>query len=276
MFFTIVLSFMVALTILFMYLFEYRVYNYFLYWSIPLYLLASLIIAVIVFFTFTYIWCLKVKKGEYVEKPTKFTTVTIRAIAKFIVSFYRIKVDLKVECDLPKDGKFLLVSNHQSMLDPIITIAKLDKYDLVYIMKDGIMRLPFIGKVLYKGGFLPLDRQNNRKGLETILNAIGRLKRGNSVCVFPEGTRSKDTYVREFKPGIFKVVQKAKCDIFIVTHDNNFEIKNRWPFRSTKVLLKCSRLIKYDEIKDLQTNEISDMVRNIIIDDLEANRKSGE
>ena len=72
---------------------------------------------------------------------------------------------------LPTGERFLFVCNHRSMFDPLIVMSKLRDYNISFISKPSNMRIPIVGRVSYGAGFLPIDRENNRNALKTILTA---------------------------------------------------------------------------------------------------------
>ena len=209
-----------------------------------------------------------------INSPTKFHHFFTTQVAEMISIVFGIRLKAENLELLPKDEKFLLIANHQSLLDPISLIAILKKYRICFIMKEEIMKLPFVGRWLYAADFLPIDRHNDRNALKTIITATKRLENGDPIGVFPEGTRSKTTEIINFRNGIFKIVQKAQAPIVVGLIDNFYSIRRRFPFKKTKVLFRVCEVIPYEKIKDLQTNEIGDMCRNIMIQNLEEARKN--
>lgn len=205
--------------------------------------------------------------------PTKFHHFFTTQVAVMITVIFGIKVIPENLELLPKDEKFLLISNHQSIYDPITMVGFLRKYRISYIMKEEIMKLPLVGRWLYAAGFLPIDRKNDRNALKTIITASKRLENGDPIAVYPEGTRSKTSEVNNFRNGIFKIAQKAKASIVVCLIDNFYSIKRRFPIKKTKVLFKVCEVIPYEKIQDLSTNEIGDMCRNIIIENQKEARK---
>src|SRR5690606_23418483 len=93
-----------------------------------------------------------------------------------------------------------------------------------------------------------------------------RLENGDPIAVYPEGTRSKTTEINQFRNGIFKIAQKAKVSIVVCLIDNFYAVKSRFPLKRTKVLFKVCDVIPYEEFKDLNTNEIGDMCRKIMLE----------
>ena len=77
------------------------------------------------------------------------------------------------------------------MLDPIVTISCMKGYDVVFILKDLLMKVPFVGRYLHAAGFLPIDRKNDRKALENILLGIKRLEGGGTLQSIPKGPEAR-------------------------------------------------------------------------------------
>jgi len=110
--------------------------------------------------------------------------------------------------DVPEVGGALMCCNHQSNLDPMLVGATLRR-DLHFLAKKSL----FDGKlkVLMHGlHCIPLDR---KKGLAGIKATIKRLKLGHLVMVFPEGTRSPDGEIKEFKGGFLTMARRAKVPV---------------------------------------------------------------
>ena len=81
----------------------------------------------------------------------------------------------------------------------------------------------------HAAGYYDLDRDNNRNAIKTIKKAIEAVK-VRSIAVFPEGTRSKEGSLLEFKDGAFKIAQKGNVDVLVCMIDNVYNIKKRFPF----------------------------------------------
>ena len=99
--------------------------------------------------------------------------------------------------------------------------------------------------------------------MQVILQTIEAVQE-HTICVFPEGTRSKDGKLLDFKEGIFRVAQKGKVDILVCTIDGICNVKKRFPFRSTKVKFEVSGVIKSEEIVTLSTKEIGSIAKTMI------------
>lgn len=244
----------------------------FVWWNVPVVFIASWVGVFLLFVLFlVFIASLHSKKSKVV-KPKRIYTFFIYPVAVFLRWLFNIRVVFENKEILPKDGKFLLVLNHQSMLDPIVAISCLKGYDVTFIVKDSIFRVPFVGRYLHAAGFIPLDRKNDRKALENILIGVKRLEWGGTLAIYPEGTRSHGPALKEFRDGAFKPALKAKVPIVIMALDGFYKKRVRIPLVPAKVYMKICEVLPYEEIKDLHTSEISDHTRKTIIANLEEAR----
>jgi 1-acyl-sn-glycerol-3-phosphate acyltransferase len=110
-----------------------------------------------------------------------------------------------------------------------------------------------------------IDRDNPRKGAESIINVIRNVKNGSTMVIFPEGTRSKVIgKTNEFKPGSFKVALKSKAPLvpISIVKPSNFK-KIKWPFPK-RITLMIHEPIPFDEFRKMTTIDLSDKVKNII------------
>lgn len=245
-----------------------------IWWSLPLIFIIAWIISFLLLVMFFGVCVLFQNKKERIIKPKRFFNWFIYHMTIFIRIIYNMKVIVEGKERIPAHKNFLIVSNHQSNLDPLMIISAFKGKPVTFIMKNNIMRVPIVGRWLYASGFLPLDRSNNRKAIEVINESARRLNSGFTISVYPEGTRSKSPRVNHFRNGIFKIVEKAKVDMVVLAVDNFYKVRKRFPWRRTKVLIRICDVIPYDKISHLHTNEIGEMVKSIIDDNLGDARKN--
>jgi len=120
------------------------------------------------------------------------------------------------------DEAVLFVANHKSLYDIPVFYANVPK-EVGFVAKSEMKRIPFMRLWMSNIGCLFLDRTNIRSGLKTILQGIDYIKNGGSLIICPEGTRSHNKQLGEFKEGSFKLAEKSGCPIvptaFIGTDD---------------------------------------------------------
>ncbi len=222
-----------------------------------------LLIIYIIIYTLSY----NKKKGPH---PTKFTHRLLKRACEFFCQISKIKINVRGLEKIPTDTKFLCVQNHLSNFDPIVTIWGLRYFDFSFIYKNNIDKVPVVSNFLVKDGHLSLDRQNNRKGLITIANAIKLIENQNyNVFAYPEGTRSKTGDTANFHSGTFKIPEKTKCPLVITVVENTDVVKYRWPFKNTNVYLDVVDVLYYDDYKDINTVDLAELTKQKVIDRLE-------
>ena len=143
----------------------------------------------------------------------------VQAIFKFILWITGAKVTVIGEENVPKDQAVLYVGNHNSYFDILLTYSMCP--DLTgYVAKAEMLKVPLLRDWMKRLYCLFLDRSNVKEGLKTILTGIEYIKKGISICIFPEGTRSKDGNMIPFKEGSMKMASKTGCPIIpiAITH----------------------------------------------------------
>lgn len=246
--------------------------NYIIWWSIPISLIISFVVIVLLIILSIYIRALFIKTRNVNQSEIKrnsFFTSFISEIASILTLFMRVKIIIESKNKLPKEGPFMLVSNHQSMYDPIGLETILPEYKPFYVFKNNLMKVPIVGKILISSGHLPLDRTNARKAVETISAAIKRVENGESLFIYPEGTRNLKRELGELHSGTFKIALKAKCPIVILPTDGAGLLHKNYPFKKTTIVFRVSKVLYYEDIKDLSTKEIKEIVEKEFNENIE-------
>lgn len=101
---------------------------------------------------------------------------------------------------LDEDGSYVFVANHHSALDIPALLAGLP-YCTRMLAKTGLFGIPFLGWYIRSVGYIPVDRSDPRKARAALRSALEGADRGFSLVVFPEGTRSREGSIEEFKGG---------------------------------------------------------------------------
>lgn len=147
----------------------------------------------------------------------------VQAAFKLILWFTGTDITYIGRENIPKDQAVLYVGNHNSYFDILLTYSQCP--DLTgYVAKSEMLRYPLLRDWMKRLYCLFLDRTDMRAGLQTILTGIDYIKQGISVCIFPEGTRSRDGQMQPFKEGSMKMAQKTGCPIIPMAITNSAEI----------------------------------------------------
>ncbi len=107
----------------------------------------------------------------------------------------------------PEGGPFVVVANHQSLLD-IVLLCRLPR-EMKWVIKEELFKVPWIGLMLRLTGDMAVKRGDPESGGEAVARARAYLRRGMNVMIFPEGTRSRDARLLPFKKGAFRLAIDA-------------------------------------------------------------------
>ncbi len=216
-----------------------------------------------------FVLTLFVNKNKPCDKQSRFYRVNAYLILELVLWFLRVKITYNGLDKIPTDRRFLLVSNHRSMVDALIILAMLEDFEVSFISKPENFKLPLVGPIMHKLTFMPIDRENARNAMRTIHRATDFVKDDKaSIMVYPEGTRSKTGKLLEFKDGVFYIAKKAKCPIVVVTTDNADMVFKSFPFKATKVNAEVLAVLEPDSFIDKTTHQISEDVRDMMLEKL--------
>jgi 1-acyl-sn-glycerol-3-phosphate acyltransferase len=142
---------------------------------------------------------------------------------RFIVSLAKGRVEVRGQENIPKDTAVVFIGNHQSYFDIPILLGYVDK-PKAFISKIEILKAPLLSDWMRLMQCTFLDRKDMRQSVRAMQEAVATVKRGYSLVIFPEGTRSKGGPVKEFKAGSFKLALKAEVPIVPVTIDGSWRL----------------------------------------------------
>jgi 1-acyl-sn-glycerol-3-phosphate acyltransferase len=125
------------------------------------------------------------------------------------------------------------MTNHQSYFDIFALLAHLP-VDFKFIVKQELMRIPVFGHAMRRAGYIGIERKDPRKGVKSMREAAERIKKGASVVMFPEGTRSADGKLLPFKRGGFNLALKSGCEIVPIGIKDSYRIVPKGSLRINK------------------------------------------
>lgn len=249
-----------------------------LLWIVPLLLLGYYLAWHIVYATFMYLGTqLFVDLNKPQSKPSKFCRWHLDQIAKVACLYMGARIHVTGEELIPKDERFLIVCNHRSFFDPAVMVAALDKHGIIYISKPSNFRIFVGGRLMHKSGCLALERENNRQALGVIKRAVDIINQDvGSICIYPEGTRSRTDELNPFHAGSFKIAQKAGVPVVLAAVRNTEMVMKNAGRRSTQVYLDIIGTIDAEYAKTHTTRETADLASQRIDEHLKKVRKETE
>ncbi len=149
------------------------------------------------------------KKIDYFYNTAKKWGLSILRIAG-------VKLEIIGMENVNPDENYVFVSNHSSLFDiPVLQYALPCNFRIVY--KRELEKIPFFGYVLIKSPYIGIVREDSKDAMKGMKQAIEDFQKGASVLLFPEGTRSKDGNLQDFKRGAFMLASKSQKPIVPVT-----------------------------------------------------------
>ena len=177
--------------------------------------------------------------------------------------------------NIPEEGGYLYISNHNSYFDIIFTYSRCP-HVTGYISKKSMQKIPVLKFWMLRTFSLFLDREDPRAGLQTILTACDYIKNDKAaIFIFPEGTRSKTGEMAEFKGGSFKIATKTGCPIVPIAITNSADIlEAHMPFvKKTKIVIHYGKPINLNDLDADDKKHIAEYTQNIIAGMLEEDQK---
>lgn len=235
-----------------------------------LYILLGLLGAIVLIFLFLIGCALTIDPKKEYPEHSRFYRRMLNICTAVGLWGAKVRIHIQGAEKLPEDTKrILFVSNHRSNFDPIVTWMALKKYDMAFVSKPENFRIPIFGRVIRRCCFLPIDREDPRKAMETIFRAANLLEGGQvSVGIYPEGTRSKDCTLLPFHNGVFKIAQRSQASVAVLTVTGTENIHKNWLIRRTDVYIRVAEVIPPEAVAAARTGELGEKVRQIMEEDL--------
>lgn len=193
----------------------------------------------------------------------------ISATGDLVISMAGIRLVVKGEENLWAQRPAVFMFNHQSSVDLFIA-AKLIRKDMIGIAKKELQMLPIIGQLMQAAGVVFIDRKNREKALEALRPVTEKIAEGNSVVIFPEGTRSKSYRLGAFKKGGFHIAMTAGVPIVPVVVRNAHDAMPNGTnvLRATAIEVIVHKAIPTKDWKKEDLPEKIAEVRQLYLDEL--------
>ena len=199
--------------------------------------------------------------------PNRFANFWIRHWAWTLRIITGMKLTVEGREYLKDDQTCVFISNHQSLMD-IIVLFTITSNNLRMVVKKELLYIPIFGWSLWWIRFLSIDRGKRRKALRSIDKGAEKIKKGTSVLLFAEGTRSIDGELRPFQAGSFIMAIKSQVPIIPITISGTINIVNKKsPFKvhfNKEVKVIVSPPIDTTKYKLEDRHELKDEVESII------------
>jgi 1-acyl-sn-glycerol-3-phosphate acyltransferase len=186
--------------------------------------------------------------------------------AKIVLLACGVKVEVKGVEHVKRDMPVIYMSNHQSYFDIFALLAGMPA-DFKFLLKQELMKIPLLGLTMRRAGYISVNRNDSKRAIKSMDVAAEKVRNGASLLVFPEGTRSKDGHVQEFKKGGFHMAFKAGCDLVPVAIVNSRAIVPKGSLRINKgtIILNIGKPIHVKDYLKADINDLIERTREAII-----------
>jgi 1-acyl-sn-glycerol-3-phosphate acyltransferase len=186
---------------------------------------------------------------------SKEMTLAVRIVAGIIAPFVRMmfKVEFEGMEKLPRSGAYILAPNHATNIDALAVayfIYMKTKRAPHFLTKEKLFRIPLVGSILLAAGQIPVFRTGGQRNDDSLRVAHAYLQAGHSVCVFPEGTltRDPDSWPMRGKTGAVRLALDSGVPVYPVGQWGSEKIMARYSSRFRPGFWKKVSFIVGDEI----------------------------
>lgn len=235
-------------------------------WIFPICFIICVPVFSLIYWFILWLTCFYIPVKKEYEKPSKFYQFLLNAAYWFVCSAARVRVHTTGLEKVPKDRKFLFVSNHLSRFDNMVQCVVLRKTPLAFITKPSNYKIPIGRHLMSRCCYVSIDRGSPKSAAKSIARAAELIRSDAvSVGVFPEGHRGTGYELQEFKAGCFKAAAKAGCPIVAATICGTEKVHKNFPFHKTEVYFDILKVIEPGKEK---TTELALNIKEIMQENL--------
>ena len=185
--------------------------------------------------------------------------------AKVIIAITGCKLEVQGRENIPVRGGVCFVSNHGGVFDIVLALALIGR-PVGCIAKKELFLVPFFNLWIYILGGLFIDRRKIRNALKTINNGIEKIRKGGSILIFPEGTRSKGRGLLPFRSGALKLAINSLSPVVPIAITGSYEVfeKNMRVKVVPVWVTFCPPVITAEMSSEDRRHKLADHVRSVI------------
>lgn len=239
-------------------------------WSLLLGFFGSFLFGLAAAFAFFFVMAQLVDIHKPQEQDSAFYRKMIHLYVDSILLLARVKLRVTGAEKMPKDGRIMLVANHRDNLDPAFLLTAFREKQLAFISKREVQSFFIVGKVMHKLLCQPINRENDKEALKTILRCIQIIKEDKaSIAVFPEGYIYPDRKLHRFRHGVFKIATKTNVPIAVCTLRGTTRVLPSFKrLKPSEVEIHLVDVIYPEDYAQMTTVELGDKIYELMAADL--------
>jgi len=202
------------------------------------------------------------KKFSTKEKQLSYAYKWLQGLARGVMWCSGAKITVQGKENIPTDQPVLFVANHKSYFDIPILVSIID-VPMAFIGKMELKKMPIVSYWMKRIHCIFMDRDDIRQSLKAINQGIEQIKEGQSLLIFPEGTRIKGDELGEFKKGSLKLATKSNAPIVPVYIGNAYKIlEAHFPWvKATDITVNIGAPIELDALSLEDKKNLSEYVK---------------
>lgn len=239
-------------------------------WLIPVLFVGFYLLGLLIAFLVLWAFSAAVDTTVPQEHDSKFYRRVVTCYIEALIPLVGLKIETAGLEKMPDAKRILLVCNHQNEGDPGILMHYFKRYELAFVAKKEVRDMFMVGKFMHALVCQPINRENDREALKSILRCIQLLKTDEvSIGAFPEGGIFEKDKLHPFRSGVFKIAQKAGVPIVVCTLKGTSNLfPNMRKLKKTPVRLHLVDVIPAEEVKAANTVDLGDKIYHMMLEDL--------
>lgn len=188
--------------------------------------------------------------SDDVQGAREIMRVGMNAFADNLVERLDLDYTVMGKENIPENGPVLIMANHQGYFDLVGLYHAIQKFHFGMVAKEELAKFKFLRTAIEHTGSVFINRGNSREALKTMNEATKLLKAGDSLGIFPEGTRSRKFEPGEFKLASFKFAEKAGVPILPVSISGSYRLyEETGSFKRSPQLIKIHPMVDYGSLE---------------------------
>jgi len=151
--------------------------------------------------------------ASLIDKTGRTAIGIARGWSRSLLFFARVRVTVEGLEKIEPEASYVFASNHLSYVDSLVALSRIP-VQFRFLAKTGLFKIPFLGTHLAQAGHIPVPREDPRAAVKTLMLAAETIRgRSISLLIFPEGGRSADGALHDFKEGAAYIAIKAQVPL---------------------------------------------------------------
>ena len=230
------------------------------------------------FYIFVFVWSSLIYVVTFIALPLCYPfdkkRFVVHKLSKWLTdSFFGFGLVMKRKVEgienLDPNGTYVMVLNHNSMVD-ILSIYNLPLV-FKWVSKKEVYRIPIVGRLLLAHGDIVINRASTKEAMQ-LVHTRGKewLAKGASVAIFPEGTRSKDGEIHNFKAGAFILAKDAEVPILPIVLEGTDRVVRKGFFMnwSNRITIKILPPVSKQDVVERPIKEVMAEVHDSMVEAL--------